>query len=173
MPIELTRRALVARLAAAGAAMSGAGMARADAPIELDWIDLIPPGEQGIEILNLGDLGVVQHGQLSMPEQESEFAPVVTEYNGKQVRIPGYSIPIDYAGTEIASLLLVPYIGACIHVPPPPSNQLIYVTLTEPYVSQGLWDPVFVTGELNTSSFSTDLADIGYVIDHAEVEPYS
>ncbi len=174
MPIELTRRALIARLTAAAALGSGASLARAaDAPLELDWIDLIPPSEDGVEILNLGDLGIVEHGQMSMPAQEPEFAPVVTEYNGKQVRIPGYSIPIDYAGTEISTLLLVPYIGACIHVPPPPSNQLIFVTLSEPYVSEGLWDPVYVTGELNTSSFSTELADIGYVIDHAEVEPYS
>lgn len=174
MPIEISRRALFAHLAAAAAATgSGATLARAaDAPLELDWIDLIPADARGFEIQNLSELGIVEHGQMSMPVDEPEFAPVVTEYNGKRVRIPGYSIPIDFSGTSISSLLLVPYIGACIHVPPPPSNQLIYVTPAEPYVSEGLWDPVYVTGQLSTSSFSTDIADIGYLIDDAEIEPY-
>ena len=40
--------------------------------------------------------------------------------NGKVVKIPGYLIPLHYEAREIKEFMLVPYIGACIHVPPPP-----------------------------------------------------
>ena len=47
------------------------------------------------------------------------------KYNGKLVRIPGYLVPLEYDGTGVSAALLVPYVGACIHVPPPPANQMV------------------------------------------------
>ena len=44
--------------------------------------------------------------------------------------------------------MLVPYVGACIHVPPPPPNQLVYVTTDKPWDTMTLWEPVWVTGEI-------------------------
>ena len=52
---------------------------------------------------------------------------VVTEFNGKRVRIGGYVVPLDFEATTIKEFLLVPFVGACIHVPPPPANQIVYV----------------------------------------------
>lgn len=45
----------------------------------------------------------------------------VSELDGKTVRIPGYALPLEHDGTAVTEMLLVPYVGACIHVPPPPS----------------------------------------------------
>ena len=61
--------------------------------------------------------------------QQSANAPVNTELDGKQVKIPGFIVPLDVAkdGT-VSEFFLVPYFGACIHVPPPPPNQIVYVT---------------------------------------------
>ena len=54
---------------------------------------------------------------------------IVEELNGQRVRIPGYLLPLEVSATKVTEFLLVPYIGACIHVPPPPPNQIIYVKI--------------------------------------------
>jgi uncharacterized protein len=67
---------------------------------------------------------------------------------------------------------LVPFFGACIHVPPPPSNQIIYVTLREPVAVDELWDAVWVYGTLHTTRTSHELANSGYQMQGIRVESY-
>ena len=88
------------------------------------------------------------------------------------MRIPGYLIPLEFADTGITVALLVPYVGACIHVPPPPPNQLIFVTTDTPYKSSGLFEAVYVTGLFGTSVTETMLAEVGYSIAADRIEPY-
>ncbi len=80
------------------------------------------------------------------------FTPSEVKFNdkldGKIVKIPGYIVPLDYSGTGVTEFMLVPYVGACIHVPPPPPNQLVYVTTDKPWDTMTLWEPVWVTGEI-------------------------
>ncbi|MEM0944211.1 MAG: DUF3299 domain-containing protein, partial [Pseudomonadota bacterium] len=149
-----------------------AGGAAASTPIELHWDDLIPEAQKGLAFQTLQGLGVVEHGQLSTPfDQEAAYA-VVTEYDGEVVRIPGYVVPLDFEGIAITDFILVPYIGACIHVPPPPANQLIFVRPAEPFEIRSMWDPVFVTGTISALAFETALAQIGYGMEQGEVAPY-
>jgi hypothetical protein len=100
--------------------------------------------------------------------------------NGKVVRIPGYLLPLEYAGKSVSEFLLVPWVGACIHTPPPPPNQILHVTPDKPFEPSGLFEPVWVTGTLSTNSsrkslFMLDGAsdiDIGYAMRASVVEPY-
>ena len=62
-----------------------------------------------------------------------------TDWNGKTVRLPGFIVLIDFEGSSVTSLILVPYFRACIHVPPPPPNQLASVTTETPYESDVLF----------------------------------
>ena len=102
------------------------------------------------------------------------------ELDGQLVRMPGYALPLEHKGLGVTDLLLVPYVGACIHVPPPPPNQIIYVTLTDPYKLRGLYEPVWITGRLliepaNKSLFLVDgSADIptSYTLKGVKVERY-
>ena len=71
----------------------------------------------------------------------------------------------------LSAFILVPFVGACVHVPPPPANQLVLVTTQTPFNSKGLYDPVNVTGRLNTASTSTELADVGYALVAQRIEP--
>ncbi|MGB0423175.1 MAG: DUF4197 family protein, partial [Flavobacteriales bacterium] len=64
---------------------------------------------------------------------QSTSGQVTREFDGKLVRVPGYLVPLSYDGTGVTAALLVPYVGACIHVPPPPPNQLIYVTIEDAF----------------------------------------
>ncbi len=75
-------------------------------------------------------------------------------------------------GAGVSTFILVPYVGACIHVPPPPANQLVFVTTGTPYESSGLFEAVNVTGMFGTASTSTQLADIGYALSADLIEPF-
>ena len=96
---------------------------------------------------------------------------IVSELNGKNVRIGGYVVPLDFEATKITEFLLVPFVGACIHVPPPPANQIIYVKIAEGVEVGGTFDPVTVSGTIKTDIAFTGLADAGYTIDADLVEP--
>ncbi len=107
---------------------------------------------------------------------------IVEELNGQRVRIPGYLLPLEVSATKVTEFLLVPYIGACIHVPPPPPNQIIYVKIgqNKSYKSKSLYEPVWVTGVIAVKSMVKDLylvdgsagVDIGYSMQANRIEPY-
>ena len=95
---------------------------------------------------------------------------VVKELDGKRVRIGGYVVPLDFEATNVKEFLLVPFVGACIHVPPPPPNQIVYVKAEKGFDVQGSFDPVYVTGTIRVASQYTGLAETGYSIDAETVE---
>ncbi len=109
-------------------------------------------------------------------------ASVVEGLNGQWIRIPGYLLPLEMPGSKVTEFLLVPYIGACIHVPPPPPNQIIYVKIVQnqSYQSKNLYDPVWVTGVITAKSMEKNLylvdgsadVDVGYSIQANIIEPY-
>jgi hypothetical protein len=68
--------------------------------------------------------------------------------------------------------MLVPYVGACIHVPPPPPNQLVYVTTDKPWDTMTLWEPVWVTGEIIVKIQTNEWAETGYEISADKIEFY-
>jgi hypothetical protein len=137
--------------------------------VDLDWSDLLPEAAEAPRGLLRG---LIQHSDGARLDASPIPAGVRSDWNDRVVRIPGYLLPLEYAGTGVTAFILVPYIGACIHVPPPPPNQLIFVTTSKPYESQGLFEPVTVTGLFGTASTSTQLADIGYALSADLVEPY-
>jgi hypothetical protein len=107
---------------------------------------------------------------------------VVEALNGQQVRIPGYFLPLELSDTKVTEFLLVPYIGACIHVPPPPPNQIVHVRTPKKkgYSSKNLYEPVWVTGVITAKSMVKDLylsdgsagVNIGYIMQAKRIEPY-
>ena len=168
------RLALGAGLAAAlpGIARPGRAMAAVE-PLVLSWADLLPKASQRSGIAEFSLQGVVPHGGLEAPAQ-SEKPQLREELNGVLVKIPGYALPLQMENVGVTEFLLVPYIGACVHVPPPPANQLVMVNLEEPMVFNDLFEPVWVTGSLETSmSQIQGWIDIGYRMAADDVSPYT
>jgi hypothetical protein len=97
---------------------------------------------------------------------------VVAGMNGQRVRIPGFVVPLETDGKTIREFLLVPYFGACIHVPPPPANQLIHVMPDKPVPDKWNMVPVWVNGILTVARFDSDLGNAGYQLRGIEVEEY-
>jgi hypothetical protein len=104
----------------------------------------------------------------------------VRALDGKMVRIPGYALPLEHAGTGVTEMLLVPYVGACIHVPPPPANQTLYVKLDQSYKADDLFEPVWITGRMKVRSTNKSLSfvdgsagvDTAYTVENVIVTPY-
>lgn len=107
-------------------------------------------------------------------------AEVVDDLDGQVIRMPGYALPLELSEDGVMEFLLVPYVGACIHSPPPPPNQMVFVTLREEYKMQSLYDPVWITGRLRTEPSSRSLSFVdgqsqvstGYALDAITIEPY-
>ncbi|GAB5560817.1 MAG: hypothetical protein SynsKO_24640 [Synoicihabitans sp.] len=102
------------------------------------------------------------------------------DYDGKTIRMPGYLLPLDVTEGEVMEYLLVPWVGACIHTPPPPPNQIVYVQLSQPWKVRSQWEPVYVEGTMQSGDITKDLylvdgtADIhiGYTLSDAVTTPF-
>ena len=144
-------------------------VAWANEVIDLEWEDLIPKHQFTLQkVLR----GLIPHEQASLASQQPPSTGVRDDWDGQTVRLPGFVVPLDFRSFELTSFILVPYVGACVHVPPPPANQLVFVTTETPYELVGLFAPIRVTGNFRTADMSTELAEIGYTMSADKIEAY-
>lgn len=104
--------------------------------------------------------------------QSQQKAPVLA-LSGKRVSIPGFMVPLEDDLDVVTEFLLVPYAGACIHVPPPPPNQIVYVKMNKnTKVQVTFTDPILVTGTLQISTVQSPYGDVSYDLSGESVVPY-
>jgi uncharacterized protein len=139
----------------------------------LDWESLLPPDERGSA--QSGPPPPVHDylGEAGMAVVQSGSADVNPALNLKVVKMPGFVVPLELTNEgKVLELFLVPYVGACIHVPPPPPNQIVYVKLNEPIRVPSLSDAVWVTGTLRTQLKNSGFGAAAYTLEATRVEPY-
>ena len=144
----------------------------------LNWQELIPEGAppqvpQMTPMHDMSQLGdaLSEGGAASL--QQFPAAPVVKEMDGQNVKIPGYIVPLDVTEEgRVTEFLLVPYFGACIHVPPPPSNQIIHVNAELGVLLDALYQPFWVEGPLKVEHSSSELAEVGYQMAAEKIYAY-
>ncbi|MDW6005083.1 DUF3299 domain-containing protein [Vibrio mangrovi] len=143
--------------------------AQQESVLTLTWKDLIPAGErrQKPPVRTTP----VDHENDTPPQLK--MGGVRDDLNGKIVKIPGFVIPLEGDDKSVTEFLLVPFLGACIHVPPPPPNQIIYVKFEHGAPIRKLWDIVYVVGELKTETMNLDLGESGYVLYGQALEDYA
>lgn len=90
--------------------------------------------------------------------------------NGKAVKIPGFMVPLEDNQKEIVEFLLVPSPQACIHVPPPPPNQMVYVKMKRG--TEAAIGPIWVHGTLNLVTKKSMYGDASFELIGEAVEPY-
>lgn len=169
------------------AAEKAAATTTADAVQTLEWTDLLPPED----LAKMEALPEVSHEGGEAPSaglnkqmadadpasqawnEVLQSANVRGELNGKKVKIPGFIVPIEYDEQQnITAFFLVPYFGACIHVPPPPPNQIIYVTQAKNLKADMIYNPFWIEGTLTTDTMSHDLANSAYSLKVDKVSEY-
>lgn len=162
-----TRRAI---LTAGAAALALPRIARAASAREIGWEDLIPPGVPYSEIVGEGE----------MDEVNDTWAPIFDEnatklneaLDGARIRMPGFVLPLELDARGVTEFMLVPYVGACLHVPPPPPNQLVLAHVEEPWPGDTLWEAVWVEGTMRTVIQRNELAQTGYALAVDAMEVY-
>lgn len=150
-------------------------------PRLIEWHELMPEGWppsslfEGADLDNMQDDDPAAAAFMAQIDTVWKTAPMVESLDGARIHIAGYAIPLDGDGEEYSSFLLVPYFGACIHVPPPPRNQTILVRMPEGRLARirHAFDVLWVTGELRIETAETELAATGYALTGEVVAPYT
>ena len=147
-------------------------------PRELKWEELVPKDWDPMKEFKgqdtgggLSDSDPKAQAMLKRLREIWDAAPTVPGLDGQLVRLPGFVVPLDQAADGLKTFLLVPYFGACIHTPPPPSNQIIYVVAQKPASVRSM-DPVWVRGTLRTERQASAMGASSYRLDAQGVEPY-
>lgn len=137
---------------------------------EIDWLDMIPPDELA-ELEKMAEIEIDHDSDIPAPVIGS--ARTVAAMDGVQGRLPGYIVPLQTdEKNRVTEFFLVPYYGACIHVPPPPANQIVYVKPDTPVENVEIWNPYWIEGTLRIQAQSNDLAAASYSFMVDQVRPY-
>lgn len=157
---------------------------------EVEWVELIPDEDLAALLLPPQWLTDIDDGSsLDDPalfgtrEQESEAdrryrealqsTAVRGELANQKVRIPGFIVPLNHDDQRrVIEFFLVPYMGACLHLPPPPPNQIIHVDYEPGLALDSLWEPYWIEGVLEIKTVSHFLGEAAYAIDAQKLEIY-
>ncbi len=150
----------------------------------IEWNDLMPDDwvqEMTKEMAKMNKLASLQdntqEANKAMTElrQKLDNAPIVKSQVNQKIRIPGYAVPLDADRNAKREFLLVPYFGACIHTPPPPSNQIVLVRPTAQSKIKKMpesMDVLWVEGELKEARVTTSQGVTGYMLEAVSIAPY-
>ncbi len=183
---------LIAQVPAQGAENKTTGKQSAPSSeyVTIQWTDLLPQDEVDILSNPPSYINDIEDGsaedQLNSPmnnsivvEMEDRYQQalvstrVKSEMDGRAVRIPGFIVPIEFNGEQtITEFFLVPYFGACLHMPPPPPNQIIYVKSAEGLKLEALYYPFWISGDLKASMVENDMATAAYSMEMNNYEAY-
>lgn len=149
---------------------------------EVTWDELMPAdynltfedlyGTSADNLDALDDVDPQAQSMLDHMQQVLASAPVVEALDGSMIRIPGFVVPLSGEDQRIDRFFLVPYFGACIHAPPPPSNQIIDTHFEPGTRIENLYDAVWVTGRLRVETWRHELGTSGYRLEAFQIEPY-
>ncbi len=159
---------------------------------EIEWDELIPKTDldallalpeyiTDIEDGSIEDQMINNNQSAMHAEQRAEnnyeralvSTNIIEAMDGKHIEIPGFIVPVGFNGAQIVtSFFLVPYFGACLHMPPPPPNQIIYIEIEDGFLLEELYDPVVVSGKLSVSLFEDQIATSAYSMTLDKIRMY-
>jgi len=131
-----------------------------------EYVTDVPEGgfEDETQAANRGTLGsTMNSGKTDRYQQALTSTSVVPAMDGQAIRLAGFIVPLEFNEQKLVKqFFLVPYFGACIHVPPPPPNQIILVNYPKGLKVDALDDPFWVSGTLTTTITQNDMAESAY-----------
>ena len=164
-----------------GATKKGATTGKAPAPKpkpknelqEIDWRDLLPEPDRKKYNPNAPAPVHGPLGEGGPPAVQVVTTAVNTDLDQALVKLPGFIVPIgEPKNGMVREFYLVPYIGEDIHVPPPPSNQMVYVRSTAGVATEAVHEAYWVTGKMRVETRTTPLGTSAYSLVANKVEQY-
>jgi hypothetical protein len=144
----------------------------------VEWKDLLPKDWDPAKLFDTSRFSLFGDGDpraiaaLEELRRAWDNAPGEPSLDQARIRIPGFVVPLDFKGGALKEFLLVPYFGACIHVPPPPSNQVIHVTMDNAAKDIRSMDAVWVSGQVRVAPSATTYGKATYRMTGDAVIPY-
>ena len=159
---------------------------QSDALRQLQWADLLPEDipvfrpPTPLHEATADRRGTSISGNVMWSETGQEIAASPfgdadmprADLNGQRISLAGYMTPFNVEDGMTRTFLLVPYVGACIHVPAPPPNQIVLVEAPEPVEVLAMWEPFQAIGSLRVETVDTGLAEVGYTMALERIAPY-
>ncbi|KNZ31997.1 MAG: hypothetical protein AD742_14600 [Methylibium sp. NZG] len=145
---------------------------------EITWDELVPKDWdpmkdfKGMSLGGLSDADPRAAALLKRMREAWDNAPGNNAIDGQAVRLPGYLVPLEDGKEGMSEFLLVPYFGACIHTPPPPSNQIVHVKPQQPPKGFRSMDTVWISGTLKLLRSDTMMGTSSYRMEAVRVETY-
>jgi len=141
----------------------------------IDWVDLVPESERAtydpappppVHDYLSGDSAALASMQVMKGDVNEAL-------DGQQVRLPGFVVPLelDEEG-RVTEFFLVPYFGACIHVPPPPPNQMVYVVMDRGIDLGSMYSAYWVSGTMAIRRRDTSMGAAAYTLAGTLAEEY-
>lgn len=127
---------------------------------------------KGFDLSKLQDSDPRAMEALEKLKQAWDNAPVEPSLNGRKIRIAGFALVLEGTANKVTEFLIVPYFGACIHSPPPPSNQIIHAKSSKPLAGIRTMEPIWAYGHLSLQRASTHWGVAGYRLNIDKVAPY-
>lgn len=96
--------------------------------------------------------------------------PELEKFNKTRVKIPGFMVPLEDNQRAVTEFLLVPSPQACIHVPAPPPNQMVYVKMKKGVpAAEG---PIWVYGDFEITLKQSQYGEASFELSGDYIEVY-
>lgn len=123
--------------------------------------------------LGMGDAPEVDWRLLGELDYITGNAPAnLKALDGVEVRIPGFMVPLEDNQKAVTTFLLVPSPQACIHVPPPPPNQMVLVDMDATANAKVEFGPIWIYGKLSLKSKRHMYGESSFTMLGTRIEPY-
>jgi uncharacterized protein len=101
-----------------------------------------------------------------------EASSYLKGFHDKPVKVPGFMVPLEDHKRSVTEFLLVPTPQACIHVPPPPPNQMILVKTQQGFSTPVAMGPIWVYGTFRLQGVRHQYGESSFSLEVFRVEPY-
>lgn len=129
-----------------------------------DFLNGIEDGSQQDSVAALNQRDITDQKAERYRDALSSTRPIA-EFDQQAIRIPGYIVPLaQNEQRRVTSFFVVPYFGACLHMPPPPPNQILFVNYPQGIELQNLQQPFWFEGKLNIEISKHDLGTSAYTL---------
>lgn len=140
---------------------------------ELEWEELLPEDARSRFAATPPPAAHDYLGEGGLAAQQVMDFSINKALDGASVKLPGFIVPLDVGKDGLVSeFFLVPYFGACIHVPPPPPNQIVYVKMDKGIALDSIYEAYWITGRMKASNKTTRLGAAAYQLAASKVEIY-
>lgn len=150
---------------------------------EVAWDALLPENEKALLGKQSASSELPLHEQVFQSIQRTfdsnyQHALISTNtvpaLNNTPVSLHGFIVPVEAnVEREITAFFVVPYFGACIHYPPPPPNQIVYVDLDASGLSSiDIQQAYTFSGVIKTGLYEDPQGTSAYILDVVHIQKY-